>query len=130
MTTSSATSRPISRRKFMAGTAGAALAAKPAPPAVFAQTRAPLRLGNLNSFTGAIAYAAENNLHGMNLYLDSVGGTIAGRKVEIIKEDDQFNPQVGLPKGKELVESDKVDLVGGVQASNVALAWLNLIKVQ
>jgi branched-chain amino acid transport system substrate-binding protein len=130
MTTSSATSRPISRRKFMAGTAGAALASSLAAPVVLAQTRGPLRLGNLNSFTGAIAYAAENNLNGMNLYLDSVGGTIAGRKVEIIKEDDQFNPQVGLQKAKKLVESDKVDMLVGVQASNVALAVLNYAKQQ
>jgi len=57
----------------------------------------------------AIAYAAENNLNGMSLYFESIGGTIAGRKIEIIKEDDQFNPQVGLQKAKKLVESDKVD---------------------
>jgi branched-chain amino acid transport system substrate-binding protein len=96
-------SSTISRRKFMAGTAGTALASSLPAPAVLAQSRAPLRLGNLNSFTGAIAYAAENNLNGMNLYLESVGGTFAGRKVEIIKEDDQFNPQVGLQKAKKLV---------------------------
>jgi len=122
--------RIISRRKFMAGAAGAALTSNLAAPGILAQTRAPIRLGNLNSFTGGIAYAAENNLNGMNLYFDSIGGTIAGRKIEIIKEDDQFNPQIGLQKAKKLVESDKVDLVVGVQASNVALAVLNYMKQQ
>src|SRR5262249_23880702 len=122
--------RRVSRRQFMAGTAGAALASNLAAPAILAQTRAPLRLGNLNSFPGASAYAAENNLNGMNLYFDSIGGTIAGRKIEIIKEDDQFNPQVGLQKAKKLVESDKVDMILGVQASNVALAVLNYAKQQ
>jgi branched-chain amino acid transport system substrate-binding protein len=130
MTASGAATRTISRRKFMAGTAGAALASSVGAPAILAQTRAPLRLGNLNSFTGAIAYAAENNLNGMNLYFDSIGGTVAGRKVEIIKEDDQFNPQVGLQKAKKLIESDKVDMIVGVQASNVALAVLNYAKQQ
>src|SRR6516164_9071537 len=120
----------ISRRRFMATSAGAALATNFPAPAILAQTRAPLRLGNLNSFTGAIAYAAENNLNGMNLYFDSIGGSVAGRKVEIIKEDDQFNPQVGLQKAKKLVESDKVDMIVGVQASNVALAVLNYAKQQ
>jgi branched-chain amino acid transport system substrate-binding protein len=86
----------ISRRRFMATSAGAALATNFPAPAILAQSRAPLRLGNLNSFTGAIAYSAENNLNGMNLYFDSIGGSVAGRKVEIIKEDDQFNPQIGL----------------------------------
>ncbi len=132
MTKSRASALSISRRKFMAGTgvAGAALASNLAAPGILAQTRAPIRLGNLNSFTGAIAYAAEANLNAMNLYFDSIGWTIAGRKVEIIKEDDQFNPQVGLQKVKKLVESDKVDLVVGVQASNVALAVLNYMKQQ
>ena len=132
MTKSRASALSISRRKFMAGTgvAGAALASNLAAPGILAQTRAPIRLGNLNSFTGAIAYAAEANLNAMNLYFDSIGWTIAGRKIEIIKEDDQFNPQVGLQKVKKLVESDKVDLVVGVQASNVALAVLNYMKQQ
>jgi branched-chain amino acid transport system substrate-binding protein len=95
-----------------------------------AQTREPIRLGNLNSYTGAIAYPSEANFNAMNLYFDSIDWTVAGRKIEIIKEDDQFNPQVGLQKIKKLVESDKVDLVVGVQASNVALAVLNYMKQQ
>ena len=66
----------------------------------------------------------------MNLYFDSVNWTIAGRKIELIKEDDQFNPQIGLQKAKKLVESDKVDLIVGIQASNVALAVLNYMKQQ
>jgi branched-chain amino acid transport system substrate-binding protein len=121
--------RRISRRKFAAG-AGITLASSLAAPRILAQTRAPLRLGNLNSFTGAIAYAAENNYNAMSLYFDRIGWTIAGRKVELIKEDDQFNPQVGLQKAKKLVESDKVDMIVGVQASNVALAVLNYAKQQ
>ena len=122
----------VSRRtfiKYSAG-AGAALATNVAAPALMAQTAAPIRLGHLNSFTGGIAYAAEISLNAMNLYFDSINWTIAGRKVEIIKEDDQFNPQVGLQKAKKLIESDKVDLLVGVQASNVALAVLNYMKQQ
>jgi branched-chain amino acid transport system substrate-binding protein len=120
--------RQISRRRFMAtASAGAAYTALGAP-AILAQTRTPIRLGNLNSFTGAIAYAAENNVNGMTMYLDSINWTIAGRKVEMIKEDDQFNPQVGLQKAKKLLESDNVDMIIGVQASNVALAVLNYAK--
>ena len=122
----------LSRRRFLQNSAGAgaALASSLAAPGILAQTRAPIRLGNLNSYTGAIAYASEANLNAMNLYFDSISWTVAGRKIEIIKEDDQFNPQVGLQKAKKLVESDKVDLVVGVQASNVALAVLNYMKQQ
>ena len=122
----------LSRRKFLAasGGMGVALTGGLNAPAVLAETRAPVRLGVLNAFTGAIAYAAENNLNGMSLYFDSIGWTVAGRKIELVKEDDQFNPQVGLQKAKKLLQSDNVDILTGCQASNVALAVLNYAKQQ
>ena len=122
----------LSRRTFVkhSAAAGAALTSNLAAPALLAQSKAPIRLGHLNSFTGGIAYAAEISLNAMNLYFDSINWTVAGRKIELIKEDDQFNPQVGLQKAKKLIESDKVDLLVGVQASNVALAVLNYMKQQ
>jgi branched-chain amino acid transport system substrate-binding protein len=122
----------ISRRKFIRNSAGAGavLASNLAAPALLAQARAPIKIGHLNSFTGGIAYAAAASYNAMELYFDSINWTVAGRKIEIIKEDDQFNPQVGLQKAKKLIESDKVDLLAGVQASNVALAVLNYMKQQ
>jgi len=122
----------LSRRAFVrnSAAAGAVLTSNLAAPALLAQSKAPIRLGVLNSFTGGLAYAAEGNLNGMSLYFESINWTIAGRKVEIVKEDDQFNPQVGLQKAKKLIESDKVDLLVGIQASNVALAVLNYMKQQ
>jgi branched-chain amino acid transport system substrate-binding protein len=120
----------LSRRRFLASSAGIALSSNLAAPAILAQTRAPIRLGNINTYTGGLAYAGETNFNAASLYFDSINWTIAGRKVEIIKEDDQFNPQIGLQKAKKLVESDKVDLVFGIQASNVALAVLNYMKQQ
>ena len=121
----------VSRRTFIKSSAGAGaiLASGLAAPHVRAQS-APIRIGNINTYTGGLAYAGEANFNGMSLYLDSINWTVAGRKIEIVKEDDQFNPQVGLQKAKKLVESDKVDLVIGIQASNVALAVLNYMKQQ
>ncbi len=120
----------FSRRRFLAGTAGVALSSNFAPPAILAQTREPIRLGNLNTFTGGLAYSGETHWNATNMYFDSINWTVAGRKIELIKEDNQFNPQIGLQKAKKLIESDKVDLLFGVQASNVALAVLNYMKQQ
>jgi len=130
MTRSTSFTKTITRRKLLAGLggAGAGLVSNFPAPRILAQTRAPIRLGILNAFTGVVAYAAENNLNGMTLYFDSINWTVAGRKIELIKEDDQFNPQIGLQKAKKLVESDNVDMVVGVQASSVALAVLNYVK--
>ena len=120
--------RPVARRDFLAGAVSVGAALSLPAPAVLAQTRAPIRLGMLNTFTGPITYAGASALAGMNLYFDSIGWTIAGRNVELIKEDDQFNPQIGLQKAKKFVESDHVDMILGPQASNVAIALLNYTK--
>jgi branched-chain amino acid transport system substrate-binding protein len=119
-----------SRRKFLTESGAAALAAAAglAAPPILAQIRKPLRLGILNSFSGAISVAALSNVAGMEVYLDRINWTIAGRKVELIKEDDQFNPQIGLQKARKFVSSDEVDMIVGPQASNVAMAILNFVK--
>ena len=124
--------RSVSRRRLIRSAVGAgtALASGIAAPPILAQANKPIRLGNINTYTGGLAYAGQANWNAANLYFDSINWTVAGRKIEIIKEDDQFNPQVGLQKAKKLVESDQVDLVFGIQASNVALAVLNYMKQQ
>jgi branched-chain amino acid transport system substrate-binding protein len=130
MTNSTSLTNAITRRKLMTGAAGAgaALALNFPAPGILAQTRAAIRLGFLNAFTGGNAYVGVNSFNAMSLYFDSINWTIAGRKIQVIKEDDQFNPQIGLEKAKKLIESDKVDILAGVQASNVALAVLNFAK--
>jgi len=117
------------RRRFLTGVAavsGSALVGR--APAILAQSRAPLRIGVLNSFSKVFAALGTANLNAMQMYFDQVGGTVAGRKIEIIREDDEINPQVGLAKLRKLVESDKCDLITGIQASNVALAAVDYFR--
>jgi branched-chain amino acid transport system substrate-binding protein len=117
------------RRRFIAGAASLGAAALLGrAPAVLAQSKSPLRIGALNSYSKVFAAIGAANLNAMTMYFEQQGGTIAGRKVEIIKEDDEINPQVGLQKLKKLVESDKVDIVIGIQASNVAMASVEYFK--
>lgn len=123
-------SASITRRNFtkVAGLAGTSVALGGIAPAVLAQSKAPLKIGALNSYSKVFAALGNANLNGMNLYLNSIGNSIAGRKIEIIKEDDEINPQVGLQKLKKLVESDKCDLITGIQASNVAMAAVQYLR--
>lgn len=132
MTKQNPLGRGLSRRTVIksAAGAGAVLASGIAAPPILAQADKPIRLGNINTFTGGLAYAGQANWNATNLYFDSINWTVAGRKIEIVREDDQFNPQIGLQKAKKLLESDGVDLVFGIQASNVALAVLNYMKQQ
>src|SRR6185312_13239264 len=121
----------VSRRGFLAGTAaiGAAATFGVSAPAVLAQSRKPLKIGMVNTFSKVYAVLGNNQLDAMNLWFEHHGGpTVAGRKVEIIREDDELNPQIGLQKLKKLVESDQVDIVCGPQVSSVAMAMVDYVK--
>jgi branched-chain amino acid transport system substrate-binding protein len=129
MTQPSALNKRPTRRKFIADAAlaGSTIAFVAKAPSVLAQAT-PVRIGVVNTFTGINALSADTNVKGMTLFFDKIGWTVAGRKIEVVQEDDQFNPQIGLQKVRKLVESDHVDLVCGPQASNVAMAVLNYCK--
>ena len=56
--------------------------------------------------------------------LDHLGRKLGGLPVEVIYEDDQIKPEVGVQKTQKLIESDKVDFIVGYIWSNVLLASL------
>lgn len=123
----SKTGSTLSRRQALATLAGfgAALTCGVRAPAVLAQSRAPIKIGALNSYSKVFATEGNDNFKGMQLFFDQIGWQVGGRKIELLKEDDEVNPQIGLQKMRKLVESDKVDFVCGLQASNVAMALLD-----
>ncbi|NWJ94764.1 MAG: ABC transporter substrate-binding protein [Chloroflexi bacterium] len=80
-----------------------------------------LKLGVLLPFSGVYTQLGLDIVDGMNLYFESIGGVVAGRKIELLKEDEENDPQAALRKTKKLIESDKVDLLTGIVSSAVAL---------
>ena len=52
----------------------------------------------------------------------NAAGGVNGKKIEIVYEDDQFKPDVGLKVTTEMVQRDKVNFVVGFIFSNVLLA--------
>ncbi|MSQ71264.1 MAG: ABC transporter substrate-binding protein [Betaproteobacteria bacterium] len=121
--------KSVQRRTVLKGIAAAGATAifGGQAPAVLAQTR-PLKIGALLSLSKVLAQSGEDNIKGMGLYFDEIGWEVAGRKIEIIREDDDINPQVGLQKVRKLVESDQVDFLCGPQASNVAFGIMSYMK--
>jgi len=115
----------VCRRSVVGGAAAAGMAMAidiALPRLAAAQDAAPIRIGMLNSYSKVFAFLGDSMFKGMFLYFDQINWQIAGRKIELIKEDDEISPQVGLDKARKLVENDKVDFIFGLLASNVALA--------
>ena len=106
-------------KSFLMGTA--ALVALGVAPAGGQQ---PVKIGFISTFSGPTAVIGNDMRNSFELALDHLGRKMGGKPVEVIYEDDQQKPEVGVQKSQKLVESDKVDFVIGYIWSNVLLASL------
>ena len=95
-----------------------------------AGAQGPVKIGFISPLTGAIAAAGKDMYSGCELYWQESGWQMAGRKVEVILEDNEGNPAVALAKARKLVENDKVHMIAGVILSNVAYALVPYVEGQ
>jgi branched-chain amino acid transport system substrate-binding protein len=99
-----------------------ALLALATAPAVAQQKT--VKIGFISTFSGPVAAIGNDMRNSFELGLDHLGRKLGGMPVEVIYEDDQQKPEVGVQKTQKLIESDKVDFVVGYIWSNVLLASL------
>lgn len=86
------------------------------------QSDGPIKVGFLAPLSGPYAQNGRDILNGFRLYLDEVGHRAAGRPIEVIIEDDEAIPAVGLTKARKLVERDNVHLMTGALLSSTGYA--------
>src|SRR6266436_5577576 len=86
-----------------------------------------IKIGFVSTFSGPTAVIGNDMRNSFELALDHLGRKMGGKPVEVIYEDDQQKPEVGVQKSQKLVESDKVDFIAGYIWSNVLLASLKPI---
>lgn len=88
-----------------------------------AQAAEPLKIGLVLPMSGPFSAYGKQIEHGARLYLDQVGGNIAGRKVELlIKDDTGVAPEISKRVAQELVVKDKVDILAGFGLTPSAFA--------
>lgn len=87
-----------------------------------AQQQEPLKIGFLNTFTGAVSVSGEEQYNGFMLAIEQRGGKLGGVPVQVLKEDDQFKPEVGTQVVQKLIERDGVPIIVGITGSNVMMA--------
>ena len=86
-----------------------------------------VKIGFISTFSGPVAAIGNDMRNSFELGLDHHGRKLGGLPVEVIYEDDQIKPEVGVQKVQKLIESDKVDFIVGIIWSNVLLASLKPI---
>jgi branched-chain amino acid transport system substrate-binding protein len=110
---------------------GAASAAALAFPFnVFAEPSGELLIGALTPITGAGSPYGPNMLKAMEIAVKEVNdaGGMAGRKLKLISEDAETQPQAAVLAAKKLIEINKVQAILGTWASGVSLAVLPLTE--
>jgi branched-chain amino acid transport system substrate-binding protein len=81
-----------------------------------------LKIGTVLSFSQVMGVYGNAIMDGFNLAMDEVGGTIAGRKVVVVREDDKNDPKVALQLARKLIKDENVDFLVGPVGSHIAAA--------
>jgi branched-chain amino acid transport system substrate-binding protein len=112
----------VTRRKFLGATGLAAAGTAVGPWVLRVGAQAgPIKIGVVLPYTGVYAVLGESITQAMELVFARENWTVAGRKIEMIKEDDEMKPPVGVRKTEKLIDSDKVDILTGPVHSGILM---------
>ncbi|WDZ95305.1 ABC transporter substrate-binding protein [Herbaspirillum sp. WKF16] len=114
----------FTRRTLIAAAAAtvAAAAAGFAPLALAADT---IKIGLVTALSGQSAQAGEALTRGMSIAIDEInakGGLLGGRKLELVRRDDEANPAKGVVAARELIFKEKVAVLFGGLDTPVSMA--------
>ena len=115
----------LSRRTFISA-AIALIGASLAPSALAAE---PIKIGLVTALSGQSALAGEAITRGLTVAIDEInakGGLLGGRKLELVKRDDEANPAKGTTAARELMFKEKVAVLFGGLDTPVSLAIVSL----
>ena len=87
-----------------------------------------IRVGYLGPLTGIFAAAGKDMLDGLKMAFEQVNYEVAGRKIELIEEDDEGNPATAQAKYRKLVSQDRIHVLDGVLLSNIGYALVPNIE--
>jgi len=91
--------------------------------ATSASAQGTVKIGLVCPFSGQFADPAAQMDNGMKLYIKQHGGTVAGKKIELIRKDTGgIAPDVAKRLAQELIVRDKVDMLACFALTPNALA--------
>ena len=119
----------VTKRIMMRTLVGAAVASAFAS-VVWAQAGQPVKIGLLATLEGPFAAGGADGMRGAELAVKQRNGTVAGRKIEIIKASSDAKPDVAVNATRKLVEQDKVDIMVGPLSGSEGIAVKDYAKTQ
>ncbi len=93
-----------------------------AVPAALAQSGAPIKIGNIGPFTGPLSGSGTSTRIGVEVALEEANYQVAGRKIVLLNEDDQFKADIALTAARKLIERESVDVLLGPTGTHECVA--------
>jgi branched-chain amino acid transport system substrate-binding protein len=116
---------PMFRRSLAAFAIFVALFASAAPAAADGD----FVLGIMNDQSGPYAdLAGPRSAEAVRMAIEDFGGTVLGRKIDLLVADHQNKVDVGMAIGREWYDSKNVEVIFDITNSGVALALQDLAK--
>ena len=85
----------------------------------------PLKIGLIQSLTGAFNTVGKAAVNGAQLYVQQQGDMVAGRKIQLVVKDDATAPDQAKRIAQDMIANDKVAIIGaGITPSALAIAPL------
>ena len=112
----------LNRRNLLV--AGASIGLASLPTALLAQGSGPIKIGVLIPLTGGTSQFGATMGKAAQLAAEEINavGGVRGRKIEVIIDDDQSNPEAAVRAARKLIDVDKVIAICGTYASSVTSA--------
>jgi branched-chain amino acid transport system substrate-binding protein len=91
----------------------------------------PVKIGLVAALSGISAKSGEGIVRGLTIAIDEInsrGGVLGGRKLELVSRDDESNPPKGQTAARELIHKEKVAVIFGGIDSPVALAVVPVVN--
>ena len=83
-----------------------------------------IKIGQVDPFSGPFEYAGRLYYVGIKFAAEeqNAKGGLLGKKIEIIKADDELKPDVATRKAKKLILEDKVNFLGTGTGTHISIA--------
>jgi branched-chain amino acid transport system substrate-binding protein len=115
----------LTRRLLLTGAALTALAFGQA-----ARAEDTIKIGGLATLEGPFAVPGQDSMRGIRMAIAEVGGTISGKKIELITGSSNGEPDVAIRAARKLVEQDHVPILIGPLSGSEGIAMRDYAKTQ
>lgn len=92
-------------------------------------TAGPVKIGVLTDMSGQFSHeAGEGSVTAIRMAIEDFGGKVLGQPIELVASDHQNKNDVALAKAREWYDTGKVDMIGNLINSGIALGVANVAK--